>query len=407
MQSAGNQSTATVSPGQIDGAATPESPYRQGMEFALDKRTYFVYLVCMGLVFLPFLTEGARRVTGLELTDIALFVAIHLTGTTANVLRGRPYPFSTAVNPLLTALLPFLSEPFSPLAWLFFLLSAVNDALILRPRLFHRIVLAGTPGALWIVFTLGPGTAVSPASVVMVTMLGYVLHEWANGIMEQYSALAGDNLVLRQNAARLAERKRIGNDLFDWLSANLTGLALRSRLVARSLEEKPSLAAESLADMEEMARAGLHHVRTAMKSLLYETLTPDDFASLLRSVIREIPGMRVKLSVEDDVGSEPAAPFIAHHLLLFAVEILNFSAASGVKDVFVTFGWSERRWILEVGALDGDLFGARKLPARIQALRGRARMFEMNFDIITMPDERRWVRLMHLLPGESPEQFIV
>ncbi len=313
-----------------------------------DWRLFRRYLAVMLLVLAPFLSSEVQALTGIPLHRAAAFVALHVTLTAVGTWR-RGYALQHLENAVMTALLPFVAAAATPVLWVFYLLSAINDAVLFRGSRFHALILAVLP---WIMFGMSRATgalADLPFGVVLiVALLTPTFYLWVASVLDRYDSIVSQNRILLASASRQEERERISADLHDGVGANLTGLVLRCEMAREALRVEPGLASGILEEMERLSRDALRQVRLTVRSLVHEPLLPEEFGSTLRSIANEAAPGRTRITVNAGDSGRLSAE-LAYNLLLLSAEAINNSVRHGeAGSIDIVFTWTPAEWSLEV-----------------------------------------------------------
>ncbi len=130
----------------------------------------------------------------------------------------------------------------------------------------------GRPAVLVLVLQVAIGTLTGAALDMpgWYYFMSVVISALVGGVCIQAAANAAGDAKLRlaqaevERLAKLAERERIARDLHDVLGHTLSVVVLKSELAQKLITRDPSHAAEEMADVERIARAGLAEVREAI-----------------------------------------------------------------------------------------------------------------------------------------------
>ncbi len=366
--------------------------HRLGMRRVLSPKGYFAYLASMTAILLPFLWEGVEDLTGLSLGSFSVFVSLHVFLSTLIFLKG-PYRGSHLTNAVVTGTLPFVTNPFQPFAWVFYLLSATNDALTLQLNGRQLLVLGVLPWVGWFVASVLPYDAgATLGSVMVASFIAPATYGWLGSIMQKYDRIALENEQLLEDQARLDERERISQDLHDGLGASLTGLALRCRVARQSLPGNDERVQKLLAEIELIAQGSLQQVRLTMRSFISKPLNEAELTRVLAEVCGEVAPDICRLECRVDERT-PVSPTVAYHTLLIVAEAVNNAVRHGRADtIAVGFTADATGWRLEVE--DNGNAVAGKGTAQVAVSRTiQKRAAKLQAELTAEPSDRGGIRL--------------
>jgi signal transduction histidine kinase len=350
-------------------------PTREDLNNKLTWSTYARYAPLMLAVTLPFLLAEVREFTGLSFEKMLGFALIHMAWNAIWVARGAP-KFAHMENALFTAALPILAFPYQPWAWIFFMLSAANDAVICKPSPIHGAYITLVP---WVAFGLAGiaygGPHMTLGTVALVSVLAGVIYLWIAELMRLFDRLTEENHQLRNQKSIQQEHERISRDMHDGLGSTLTGLTLRCEVAIESLERDPALARRSMAEISILAREALRRVRLTVGSMISKPATLDEFHSMLRNVANEVCAGRCEVVLVKE-SDKPVNAELSYNLLLLGAEALSNAIRHGqAKRVLFRFHWSEDCWGICVrddgcGVADGNI-EVRTISQRVKRLGAR------------------------------------
>ncbi|HUQ09273.1 MAG TPA: GAF domain-containing sensor histidine kinase [Steroidobacteraceae bacterium] len=155
-----------------------------------------------------------------------------------------------------------------------------------------------------------------------------------------------------KDAAVLAERNRIGQEIHDGLAQGFTGILMQLGAAEEAMHEcaRNSPLPAILTRIRDLAREGLTEARRSVQALRPEQLKRQGLELALRALCERtsVEG-RVKCHVNGSMNAEGLAPEKQHELLRIAQEaISNALRHAHPNNVFIELSEDDSRWLLTV-----------------------------------------------------------
>jgi signal transduction histidine kinase len=211
-----------------------------------------------------------------------------------------------------------------------------------------------------------------------------------------------------QELASLQERQRLARELHDSVSQVLYSIGLGAHTARAALESDPEQAVASIDYVLALAEAGLAEMRALIFELRPESL---ELEGLVAALSRQVAVLRTrhKLTVNADLGEEPAIPLeVKHALYRIAQEALhNIIKHAHATVVELRLAVVAKEVILEVhdNGKGFDQFASFPGHLGLRSMRERATKLGGTLTIKSLPGQGTCVRALIPLEKYSPMSF--
>lgn len=212
--------------------------------------------------------------------------------------------------------------------WFFYMGHALLVSV--RPSLSNSMlfVAGGTPLAVALAFLALEGISSSFFSSLVAASMGVLTVSFTAGLQARLAKLAFERDALQRQVADLeieAERRRIARDLHDGLTADLTAIAWRAEVLARSPEDA-SLTNE-LGSIAQRARSAIDDTRSVVWALRDEAVSWPSLVEHVQSRCVELCSARANLTFRAD----PSDQQLPGQLALDIVRIVQESVRNALQ----------------------------------------------------------------------------
>lgn len=258
------------------------------------------------------------------------------------------------------------------------------------------LVLAGTAGMLLHLRVHGGGVITALGSQLIGVVFSLLFGLWSWRLIEQSRRQAeligslerAEAALAAAHHARgvLAERERVAREVHDTLAQGYTSIVLLARTAIAQLADRPELAAERLAMIEEVARANLQEARAVVAALAppdLEDHTLQEALTRLADRFARETGIGVSVQVDVDPGT------------LRRVEEVVFVRAAQEALSNARRHAAAHRVVLRLEKRDGQIellveddgvgFDARDAGSGLTGLRRRVEQAGGSFEVQTSP----------------------
>ncbi len=323
------------------------------------------------------LIPGASQLTGLTFEQAAvpstLVIAVIIAaaaahrrwGSVAWQYRAIDHIETLAVQLTLGLFIVWSDKALSPF-WLFYVVHALIVGLRPGPATLDRLSVVSTP--LWVATALAvrTGSATGPVMAAFALGLAVLLIALPGGAQRRASRLSFERQQLEQRLAALVvdgERGRIARELHDGLTADLTAIAWRAAVLAKS-PPVDDIASE-FAAIAQRARAAIDDTKAMVWALRDDLVVWDVILSHVRGRCVDLCEGRVALTCELPGDLERTVP---GQLAVDIVRIVQESVRNAVQHgsahrVRVRVAIEQRLVIVIVIEVEDDGVGLPEVPA--------------------------------------------
>ncbi len=181
----------------------------------------------------------------------------------------------------------------------------------------------------------------------------------------------------REQLAAVEERSRLARELHDTLAHTLTAIIVSLEAGKKLLNQEPLRALEEIGKSQDQARKGLDEVRLTVKALRSRDSEKIDFASAIKSLVRDYSGsgIDIRFDIDEELTLPPSMETTLYRITQESItNSIRHGDASLIK---VTLQRNEKGLLLEV-ADDGkgsiqltEGHGLRGIRERAAALGGQ------------------------------------
>jgi PAS domain S-box-containing protein len=187
------------------------------------------------------------------------------------------------------------------------------------------------------------------------------------------------------------EQQRIGHDLHDGLSQELTGAALLLQAVQHQLKRKDLPEADAVQRIEEIVQKAVSHTRTLARGLAPVMIEAGGLSAALEELangVEQLHPVRCTLRVESR-PTEPTEATATHLYRIAQQAVTNALKHAAAKNILIALGENDGRLCLSVEddgvGIDAKQTGSKATGMGLHIMRYRARVMNATLEIARRP----------------------